>query len=90
MAPGNVAADFNAIINKGKNSWRIPSLSTFTNALADRQRRKTQALATEILGKNRRQSAPGGGNKSGPGGPLASRVGIAKVNMLGHQIECQF
>ena len=51
---------------------------------ADRQRRKNEALAKEIFGKDRRSSAPGAGagvanRKPGTGPSLASRIGIAKV-----------
>lgn len=48
---------------------------------ADRQRRKNQALATEVFGKKRRSSAPGAGTnirKPGMGPSLASRVGVTK------------
>ena len=71
--------------------WENSSLSLrnsflLTDGLADRQRRQSQALATEIFGKARRQSAPGGGNNRKPGAgagafpSLASRVGVGKVN----------
>ncbi|KAL2012812.1 hypothetical protein VTN00DRAFT_337 [Thermoascus crustaceus] len=49
---------------------------------ADRQKRKNEALANEILGKNRRVSAPGSGfgsKKQTPTpGSLASRIGVVK------------
>lgn len=49
---------------------------------ADRQRRKNEALANEILGKNRRASAPGSGvgtkRQTPTPGSLASRVGVVK------------
>ncbi|KAI9823127.1 MAG: hypothetical protein M1819_001510 [Sarea resinae] len=50
---------------------------------ADRQRRKNEALANEIFGKNRRSSAPGGGalggRKAVTGPPsLASRISSGK------------
>jgi len=47
---------------------------------ADRQRRKNEALAQQIFGKNRRASTPSNGvRKPGTGPSLASRVGITKV-----------
>ena len=52
------------------------------NLLADRKRRKNEALAQEIFSKNRRSSAPGAGianRKPGAGPSLASRIGVAKV-----------
>ncbi|KAE8149234.1 hypothetical protein BDV25DRAFT_156726 [Aspergillus avenaceus] len=47
---------------------------------ADRQKRKNEELANSILGKNRRTSAPGAGNKAqnASSGSLASRIGVAK------------
>jgi hypothetical protein len=52
----------------------------------DRARRKNEAVAKEIFGKNRRSSAPGAaaavsGRKPGPTPSLASRIGggVAKV-----------
>ncbi|KAL1998298.1 hypothetical protein VTN02DRAFT_6454 [Thermoascus thermophilus] len=49
---------------------------------ADRQKRKNEALANQILGKNRRASAPGSGfgsKKQTPTpGSLASRIGVVK------------
>lgn len=46
----------------------------------DRQRRKNEALAQQIFGKNRRASTPSNGvRKPGTGQSLASRVGITKV-----------
>ncbi|GAD95944.1 conserved hypothetical protein [Paecilomyces variotii No. 5] len=49
---------------------------------ADRQKRKNEALANEILGKNRRASAPGAGvaskKQTAASGSLASRIGVAK------------
>lgn len=85
MAPGKASADFNAIINAGTNTHRVSRILFLTDPLVDRQRRQSQALAQEIFGRGRRQSAPGGGGnnrKSGAGAfpSLASRVGIAKVN----------
>jgi hypothetical protein len=53
---------------------------------SDRQKRKNEALANEILGKNRRASAPGAGvvskKQTAASGSLASRIGIAKVRKL--------
>lgn len=50
---------------------------------ADRQRRKNAALAQDIFGKNRRQSAPGAGVSSrkpgAVGSSLASRIGVAGI-----------
>ncbi|KAL1967050.1 hypothetical protein VTN77DRAFT_3574 [Rasamsonia byssochlamydoides] len=49
---------------------------------ADRQKRKNEALANEILVKNRRASAPGSGvgnrKQAAAPGSLASRIGVAK------------
>lgn len=83
MGTGKEAVSFDQIIKAGKRSveflWCIsanPGLRT------DRQRRKNEALANEILGKGRRASAPGSGlgNRKQPSGPsLASRIGVAKV-----------
>lgn len=45
-----------------------------------RERKKNEALATQIFGKDRRKSAPvGPGKAGGLGGSLASRVGVQKV-----------
>ncbi|KAK5018849.1 hypothetical protein LTR39_000749 [Cryomyces antarcticus] len=53
---------------------------------ADRKKRKAEALANEIFGKNRRQGATGAGSFNGRGraptgaaATLASRVGVTKV-----------
>jgi hypothetical protein len=81
MAPGQVAVDFNRIINAGMDT-RLRTKITASNVLVDRQRRKNEALAQEIFSKNRRSSAPGAGlnnRKPGTGPSLASRVGVAKV-----------
>ncbi len=87
MAPGRVAADFNAMISAGKSNPGSRPFNVVAEAVVDRQRRKDQALAQEIFSKGRRQSAPGAGTlnrKPGTGLSLASRVGVAKVkNMLG-------
>jgi hypothetical protein len=85
MAPGKVAADFNAIINAGKKprSQGLGFYVLVADVLTDRQRRKNEALAEEIFSKGRRQSAPGAGvsnRKPGTGPSLASRVGVAKVH----------
>ncbi|TAQ86783.1 hypothetical protein B7494_g4902 [Chlorociboria aeruginascens] len=45
---------------------------------ADRERRKIETLAQEILGKGRRSSAPGPGNRNRKPTSLASRVGVSK------------
>jgi hypothetical protein len=81
MAPGQVAVDFNRIINAGMDT-DLRTKITASNVLVERQRRKNEALAQEIFSKNRRSSAPGAGlnnRKPGTGPSLASRVGIAKV-----------
>lgn len=83
MAPGKPAAEFNAIINAGMGIAFYPRLEDVANPLADRQRRKNEALAEEIFTKNRRSSAPGSGitnRKPGTGPSLASRIGISKVD----------
>jgi hypothetical protein len=52
---------------------------------SDRARRKNEAVAKEIFGKNRRSGAPGAAavtsRKTGPAPSLASRIGggVAKV-----------
>lgn len=50
----------------------------------DRQRRKNEALAQQIFGKNRRASAPGAGNKAKSGSvpSLASRIGVAGISKV--------
>lgn len=54
--------------------------------MLDRQKRKNEALANEILGKNRRASAPGAGvvskKQTAAAGSLASRIGVVKVRKL--------
>ncbi|KAJ5105539.1 hypothetical protein NUU61_002886 [Penicillium alfredii] len=50
---------------------------------SDRQKKKHEQLASQLLGKNRRSSAPGSSAASKPQaakpGSLASRIGVAKV-----------
>ena len=52
-----------------------------------RQKKKNEELASQILGKNRRASAPGPGAagkaKNATPGSLASRIGVTKVTSLG-------
>ncbi|KAL4764830.1 uncharacterized protein BDW70DRAFT_128922 [Aspergillus foveolatus] len=49
---------------------------------SSRQKKKNEELANQILGKNRRASAPGSGpgkaQNATPGGSLASRIGVTK------------
>ncbi|KAL6238669.1 hypothetical protein BDW75DRAFT_200691 [Aspergillus navahoensis] len=49
---------------------------------SSRQKKKNEELANQILGKNRRASAPGTGpgkaQNATPGGSLASRIGVTK------------
>ena len=57
-------------------------LPILMRAFPDRQKKKNEALASEIFGKGRRASAPSatlGARKSGVGGSLASRMGAKKV-----------
>ena len=79
MAAGKDAVSFDDIIQAGKLS--NPSRAVILRA-RDRQRRKNEALAQQIFGKDRRASTPSNGvRKPGTGPSLASRVGIAKVQM---------
>lgn len=77
-----VAVDFNAMIQAGTLILCPSALQPQTNlAVPDREKRKAQTLAQEILGRNRRQSAPNasaGIRKGASGGSLASRIGPAK------------
>ena len=77
MAAGQEVVSFDDIIQAGKpfNLSKATTLRT-----TDRQRRKNEALAQQIFGKNRKASTPSiGVRKPGTGPSLASRVGIAKV-----------
>lgn len=59
----------------------------------ERQRKKNEALAQRLFGKNRRASAPGGGvsnRKNGVvPGSLASRVGPVGVTKVGSETKVQ-
>ncbi len=88
MAPSKPALDLNQMINAGKalpKPWIFVRLWSLILS-ADRARRKHEAVAAEIFGRNRRSSAPGAAvasktRKTGPAPSLASRIGggIAKV-----------
>ncbi|KAL8861491.1 MAG: hypothetical protein Q9178_002015, partial [Gyalolechia marmorata] len=71
-----MTTSFDALLKAGKSSSR------FLHGLAndsDRQKRRNEVLANELLGKGRRASTPTDGlRKSGSGGGLASRIGITK------------
>ena len=54
----------------------------FYSLLVDRQKRRNEVLANELLGKGRRASTPSNDLRKlgpGPGGSLASRIGVTKV-----------
>ncbi|KAL9027678.1 MAG: hypothetical protein Q9196_003833 [Gyalolechia fulgens] len=53
------------------------------NGFSDRQKRKNEQLANQLLGKGRRPSTPSNGiRKPGGGGSLANRIGIANKPSL--------
>lgn len=55
--------------------------------LTDRQRKKNEALASEIFGRGRKHATTNSSSrKIGSGPSLASRVGIAKVGLQGQNI----
>lgn len=84
MAPTKAAVDLNAMIQAGEN-YAESSAHKIADSSPDRQRRKNAALAQEIFGKNRRQSAPGAGvakAKSGAVPSLASRIGAAGITKV--------
>lgn len=84
MAARPETVSFDDIIQAGKSSDHITALMLKAE---DRQRRKNEALAQQIFGKNRRASTPSDGvRKAGTGPSLASRVGIVKVR----QVSCRF
>jgi hypothetical protein len=66
------------------NPLGLPQIAA-DDTSSDRARRKHEAIAAEIFGRNRRSSAPGAAatstRKTGPAPSLASRIGggIAKV-----------
>ncbi|KAL8723747.1 MAG: hypothetical protein Q9225_000042 [Loekoesia sp. 1 TL-2023] len=50
---------------------------------ADRQKKRNEELANQLLGKGRRSSTPSNGiRKPGAGGSLASRISVTKVRIL--------
>ena len=96
MAAGQSAVSFNEIIQAGT----VPPYNNRTTAFSNwfflakhcrtclgRQKKKNEELASQILGKNRRASAPGPGAagkaKNATPGSLASRIGVTKVTSLG-------
>jgi hypothetical protein len=83
---------FDSIIQAGKIRRSNPRrLELGFNSVphSDRQKKKQEDLANQLLGKNRRSSAPGSGSGAGrkgqnktqtaKPGSLASRIGVAKV-----------
>lgn len=79
MAANKETVSFDAIIQAGNTSleWILRAALLIVE---DRQRRKNEALAQEILGRTRRASTPSNGvRKPGSGPSLASRIGISKV-----------
>ncbi|KAL8790786.1 MAG: hypothetical protein Q9213_000410 [Squamulea squamosa] len=74
-----MATSFDAILQAGKSS--SPLLCRLANDL-DRQKRRNEELANELLGKGRRASTSTNGvRKPGSGGSLASRIGITKRSL---------
>lgn len=72
-----MAASFDALLQAGPYSCcRLePSLHD-----PDRQKKRNEELANQLLGKGRRSSTPSNGiRKPGAGGSLASRIGVTKV-----------
>ena len=91
MAAEKEALSFDAMIQAGMYELHQPLAAKRDGLLTryyftDRQRRRNEALANEIMGKDRRASTPGAGANrramTGPGASLASRVGVTKVLTL--------
>jgi hypothetical protein len=85
MAPTKPALDLNAMISAGKEALDL-EFEANAKRPTDRLRRKNEAIAQDVFGKNRRSSAPGAGmnnRKSAAAVPsLASRIGTGGVTKV--------